>query len=60
MFRGRVMVRETISMVFDFPLCEAVWFGMAGGEKPLKWLPFFPARIVNRGAADPQPEGWGE
>jgi hypothetical protein len=24
------------------------------GEKPLKWLP------VNVGAADPQPEGWGE
>jgi hypothetical protein len=23
-------------------------------EKPLKWLP------VNAGAADPQPEGWGE
>jgi hypothetical protein len=25
-------------------VCEAVWFGMAGGEKPLKWLPVFAAR----------------
>ena len=29
-------------------------FGRARLEKPLKWL------AVEAGAADPQPEGWGE
>ena len=61
---GRVLISATISMVFELILTKEVltkmgyllvdMFGRALLEKPLKWL------AVDAGAADPQPEGWGE